>query len=110
MSLLTGQTLASILKGSHKFANFEYASSFAFFSGIISLVLGLLRLGIVVDIIPAPVITGFTTGSAITIAIGQIPKLMGIPSNNFNSTDPSYLILGKSLAGLPKTNYDAIFG
>uniref|UniRef100_A0A1D1Y0I0 Putative sulfate permease C3H7.02 n=1 Tax=Anthurium amnicola TaxID=1678845 RepID=A0A1D1Y0I0_9ARAE len=109
MSLLMGQSIASILsEPGHKFNNIELASSFALFSGLFSLILGLLRLGIVVDLIPAPVIAGFTTGSAITISIGQIAKLMGIPK--IVSTEPCYLVLGKTLAGLPKTQYDAIFG
>src|SRR6266496_5627169 len=108
MSLLMGQSLAAIIASpTHKFTNIELASSFALFSGIISLVLGLLRLGMIVDLIPAPVIAGFTTGSAITISIGQIAKLMGIPK--ISSTEPSYLVLGKTLGGLPKTQYDAIF-
>src|SRR5437016_1241096 len=109
MSLLLGQSIAAILESpTHKFTNIELASSFALFSGIISLILGFLRLGIVVDIIPAPVIAGFTTGSAITISIGQIAKLMGIPK--IVTTEPCYLVLGKTLGGLPKTQYDAIFG
>ncbi|PKC72802.1 sulfate permease [Rhizophagus irregularis] len=109
MSLLIGQSVAGILASpNHQFSAIELASSFALFSGIISLILGLLRLGLVVDFIPAPVIAGFTTGSAITISIGQIAKLMGIPK--IVTTDPCYLVLGRTLAALPKTNYDAIFG
>ncbi|RIA94075.1 sulfate transporter N-terminal domain with GLY motif-domain-containing protein, partial [Glomus cerebriforme] len=109
MSLLLGQNMASILASpDHKFTAIELASSFSLFSGIIALILGLFRLGFVVDFIPAPVIAGFTTGSAITISIGQIAKLMGIPK--ISSSEASYLVLGKTLAGLPKTQLDAAFG
>lgn len=40
--------------------------------GVVSLVIGLLRLGRLVAFIPAPVITGFTSGVALIIAIGQL--------------------------------------
>src|SRR4051794_14049721 len=43
-----------------------------FMAGLIILAVGVFRLGRVVNFIPAPVITGFTSGIALTIAIGQI--------------------------------------
>jgi sodium-independent sulfate anion transporter 11 len=39
---------------------------------------GLLRLGWLVEFIPAPAVSGFMTGSAINIVAGQVPGLMGI--------------------------------
>ena len=42
------------------------------------LALGLFRLGRVINFIPAPVITGFTSGIALIIAIGQIDNALGI--------------------------------
>jgi SulP family sulfate permease len=47
-------------------------------AGIMLLVIGLLRLGRFMAFIPAPVITGFTSGIALIIAIGQIDNLLGI--------------------------------
>ena len=46
-------------------------------AGIFLLVIGLLRLGRFIAFIPAPVITGFTSGIALIIAIGQIDNLLG---------------------------------
>lgn len=54
------------------------ASSLALVTGFITLALGLLRLGWLVEFIPAPAVSGFMTGSAFTIAATQIPGLMGI--------------------------------
>jgi sulfate permease, SulP family len=53
-------------------------------AGIALLIIGLLRLGRFIAYIPAPVITGFTSGIALIIAIGQIDNLMGIktPGND----------------------------
>jgi high affinity sulfate transporter 1 len=47
--------------------------------GIIAIVAGLLRLGFLANFISAPVMKGFIIGLALTIIVGQIPKLFGIP-------------------------------
>ena len=47
-------------------------------SGALLLVIGLLRLGRFIAFIPAPVISGFTSGIALIIFIGQIDNLLGI--------------------------------
>ena len=54
------------------------ATTVAFICGWIVLGIGLLRLGWIVDFIPAPAISGFMTGSAISIVAGQVPALMGM--------------------------------
>ena len=46
-------------------------------SGIILLFIGLMRLGRFIAFIPAPVISGFTSGIALIIFIGQIDNLIG---------------------------------
>jgi SulP family sulfate permease len=47
-------------------------------SGILLLLIGLFRLGRFIAFIPTPVITGFTSGIALIIAIGQIDSLLGV--------------------------------
>ncbi len=47
-------------------------------SGALLLVIGLLRLGRFIAFIPAPVISGFTSGIALIIFIGQIDSFFGI--------------------------------
>lgn len=47
-------------------------------AGAIILVIGVLRLGRFIAYIPAPVISGFTTGIAIIIFVGQIDNFLGI--------------------------------
>lgn len=49
-------------------------------AGIILLALGLFKLGKLTNMIPFPVITGFTSGIAIIIALGQIDNLFGTTS------------------------------
>ena len=55
-----------------------YAVMLSFFSGILMLLLGMLNLGFIVDFISFPVISSFTTASAITIALSQLKGFLGL--------------------------------
>ena len=61
-----------------EWSNPQIATALAFLTGCIVLGVGLLRLGWLVEFIPLPAISGFMTGSALNIAVGQVPGLMGI--------------------------------
>ena len=52
--------------------------------GIIALAAGLLRLGFVANFISEPVMKGFIIGLALTIIIGQVPKLLGVEKGTGN--------------------------
>ena len=54
-------------------------------AGILLVVAGLLKFGRVVSIIPMPVITGFTSGIAIIIAMGQLDNFFGVESTGENT-------------------------
>ncbi len=47
-------------------------------AGIMILLVGIFRMGRVVSFIPRPVVTGFTSGIAIIIFVGQLDNLLGI--------------------------------
>lgn len=47
-------------------------------AGVIILAIGLFRLGRFISFIPAPVISGFTSGIAVIIFVGQIDNFLGI--------------------------------
>ncbi|KAI0049988.1 sulfate permease [Auriscalpium vulgare] len=102
----------------------EIATALAFICGFIVLGIGLLRLGWIVELIPLPAVSGFMTGSAINIAVGQVPGLMGITGfecvaphpyipniNTSNSTRAAtYHVVINTLKGLGRTQKDAAFG
>ncbi|MBQ8884465.1 MAG: SulP family inorganic anion transporter [Oscillospiraceae bacterium] len=69
-----------------------------FISGVILLVMAILKVGKLVSYIPAPVITGFTSGIAIIIALGQIDNFFGTKSEGENAIEKliSYGKLGFS--------------
>ena len=104
----------------------EIAVNLAFLCGFIILGIGLLRLGWLVELIPIPAVAGFMTGSALNIAVGQLPGLMGITGFEFvlpslilkdiadvlqNSTRAAtYHVFINTLKGLGRTQKDAAFG
>lgn len=51
-----------------------------FLAGVFLVLAGILRLGKLTSFIPAPVITGFTSGIAIIIALGQVDNFFGVTS------------------------------
>lgn len=60
-------------------------------AGIMLLIIGVLRLGRFIAFIPAPVITGFTSGIALIIAIGQMDNLLGIKTPGSESSALKFL-------------------
>jgi SulP family sulfate permease len=72
--------MAAILMGLSAQYGFKGILLATFIAGVILLVAGLLRLGVIASLIPAPVITGFTSGIAIVIALGQLDNLFGTKS------------------------------
>jgi len=69
-----------------------------FISGIILLIAAAFHFGRLVSFIPSPVITGFTSGIAIIIALGQVDNFLGTTSQGENAIQKimSYADLGFS--------------
>jgi sulfate permease, SulP family len=53
-------------------------AALAIVTGITALIAGLLRLGFLANFISEPVLKGFIVGLALTIIMGQVPKLFGV--------------------------------
>ncbi|KAJ9052482.1 Sulfate permease 2 [Entomophthora muscae] len=89
LSLLVGGTVSRVSQ--EGFSAHDVAVGICFYSSLISLFLGVFRLGFLLDLIPNPVITGFTTGAAFTIMLTQLASLLGIP--NVSSNAPTYRVI-----------------
>ncbi|MBR2523381.1 MAG: SulP family inorganic anion transporter [Clostridiales bacterium] len=70
--------LGTIVSGTYGLQGMFMAT---FISGVILLVLGLLRFGRFIQFIPKPVVTGFTSGIALVIAIGQLGNAFGVDAS-----------------------------
>lgn len=78
VSLLTASTLAVLAApGSDQFI--ALAIMLALMVGIVQLLLGVFKLGVIVNFLSHPVIVGFTNAAAIIIALSQVSKLFGVP-------------------------------
>ncbi|KAJ3281084.1 hypothetical protein HDU79_011093, partial [Rhizoclosmatium sp. JEL0117] len=85
LSLVVGQTIQQYVPNGSTEDKVTYAITLAFWTGLFMLLLGLFRLGIVIDFIPVPVVAGFTAGAGIQAIVGQFPGLLGIKGVNTNN-------------------------
>jgi high affinity sulfate transporter 1 len=53
------------------------AAMLAILAGLLSLLAGVAKLGFLADLLSAPVRYGYINGIALTVAVGQLPKLLG---------------------------------
>lgn len=103
---LSAATVGELVAGSSgHFA--AMTAALAICVGVIALVAGLARLGFLASFISEPVLKGFIVGLALTILIGQVPKLLGIDGGSgdffektwdvlrqLGDTDPLTLVVG----------------
>jgi high affinity sulfate transporter 1 len=70
--------------------------------GILALAAGLCRLGFLASFISEPVLKGFIIGLALTIIVGQLPKLFGVPKGDGDFFEQLWDFLGElgSTSGL----------
>ncbi|KAL9548534.1 hypothetical protein MBANPS3_005640 [Mucor bainieri] len=108
VSLLVGQAVTKVTEAHPDITGAEIAVCLSLFAGLTTMVIGLVRLGILVDFISEPVIAGYMTGSAITISFGQWPKVFGLKA--VNTHESPYLIFYSFFKHLPETKLDAAFG
>ncbi|WP_416695767.1 SulP family inorganic anion transporter [Candidatus Pseudothioglobus sp. Uisw_050_01] len=85
VSLLTAAALGEIVTDPSSYA--VYAALLALIVGIFQFLLGVLRLGFVVNFLSHPVVTGFTSAAAIIIGASQLPKVFGIRVISSNDSD-----------------------
>ncbi|XP_025835903.1 sodium-independent sulfate anion transporter-like [Agrilus planipennis] len=86
----------------------EFVILLCFLSGCVELIMGILRLGFLVDFISVPVVSGFTSATSVIIIMAQLKGLLGIKYNSQGIIDWAYklylhinkITLGDSLLGI----------
>ncbi|MGW8590483.1 SulP family inorganic anion transporter [Dietzia sp. NPDC055877] len=73
-------------------------------TGIVGLIAGFARLGFIASFISEPVLKGFIVGLALTIIIGQVPKLLGVEKVEGNFFAQAWGVI----KGLPDTEWRAM--
>ena len=77
VSLMTAASLAPLAGGNMELY-LALAAVLAIMVGVFQMLLGVFRLGVLVDFLSHPVVVGFTNGAAIIIATSQLSKLFGV--------------------------------
>jgi sulfate permease, SulP family len=78
--------------GTAEFVAFTVA--LAIVTGVIGFLAGLLRLGFIASFISEPVLKGFIVGLALTIIVGQLPKLFGVEKEPGNFFEQAWGLIG----------------
>jgi sulfate permease, SulP family len=79
---LSAGAVATLATGKQEFL--ALSAGLAIAVGLLALGAGLLKLGFLASFISAPVLKGFIIGLALTILVGQLPKLFGIEKGEGN--------------------------
>lgn len=108
MSTVTGNVVLRAIEKYPQYEGHQVASALAIICGAIVCFLGLIRLGWLVDFISLTAISAFMTGSALNIAAGQVPGMMGI--SGFSTRESTYKVIINTLKHLGRTNLDATVG
>src|SRR5262249_51343540 len=77
---LSAAAVAGLVTDPNDFA--PLPAMLALMTGVIAFLAGLLRLGFLANFISEPVLKGFIIGLALTIMIGQVPKLFGVEGSD----------------------------
>lgn len=78
-----------------------YSAMLALIIGVFQVMLGLFRLGVLVDFLSHPVVLGFTNAGAIIIGTSQLPKIFGI---NPDKGEHHYDFVWGTITSLPETD------
>jgi high affinity sulfate transporter 1 len=91
---LSAATVADLSPaGANEFA--ALTATLAITVGVLALVAGIARLGFLASFISEPVLKGFIIGLALTIIIGQVPKLLGVEKEEGDFFEQLWHVLGE---------------
>lgn len=92
-SLLTAASIADLATGGSQ-QYVAYAVTLALLSGVFQLAFGLLRLGVLMNLLSHPVLMGFVNAAAILITLSQVPPLFGAapPATGHIVSDAWYVL------------------
>jgi high affinity sulfate transporter 1 len=99
MAIMSASVVAG-LAGGDPAAYVAYTAALALTVGVMLVAAGVARLGFISDFLTKSVVTGFIIGVAITIIVGQLPKILGVPGLDGSLPEQ----LGQLVSELPMTN------
>ncbi|MGC1167049.1 MAG: SulP family inorganic anion transporter [Solirubrobacterales bacterium] len=91
---LSAATVGDLVAQSSGDQFLAFTTGLAIAAGVAALAAGVLRLGFLANFISEPVLKGFIVGLALTIVIGQVPKLFGVESGSGDFFESLWGLLG----------------
>ena len=107
---MTGNVVANAQKINPGLDPHVVASALAIIAGSIVFFIGLIRMGWLVNFISLAAISAFMTGSALNIAVGQVPTMLGIKPKGWSTRDATYSVVINTLKYLGSSKLDAAMG
>lgn len=101
VSLLTAAGVGTLAEGGTELY-ISLAITLAFMVGAIQFLLGVLRLGFLVNFLSHPVISGFTSAAALIIGLSQLKHLLGI---DISRTNYIHEIIGQAIEQFNSINW-----
>ncbi len=101
VSLLTAAGIGTLAEGGTE-RYIMLAITLAFLVGLIQFLLGVFRLGFLVNFLSHPVISGFTSAAALIIGLSQLKHLLGI---NLMGSHHVHEIVGQAIERISETNW-----
>ncbi len=96
VSLMTAVAIATVATGNPENL-IPYAILLAFLVGIFQVVLGILKLGVLVNFLSHPVVIGFTNAAAIIIATSQLAKIFGVTIDKSKPDEEHFMVVWKTI-------------
>src|SRR6476660_7654830 len=94
ISLMIAGTVGAMAEGDvQRYA--QIASLAAFTVALLSLIAWLLRLSVLVKLISDSILVGFKAGAGLTIAMTQLPSLLGVKGGGHNFFERAFLLAGQ---------------
>jgi len=113
LGILTAASLQNMMPGADLPTLLQGTLALTLLVGILLVIAGLARLGLLADFISDPVLAGFKTGIGLVIIVDQIPKLIGEPAghgwfgmklwlllHDLPAVNPATAVLGLTLLAL----------
>ncbi|MBK8504720.1 MAG: solute carrier family 26 protein [Saprospiraceae bacterium] len=99
VSLLTASGVAVLAEAGSE-AYLGYVLLLAFMVGLIQFLMGVFRLGFLVNFLSHPVISGFTSAAAIIIGASQLKHLLGIPLPKSHYVHEIFLAVAQQIGSI----------
>ena len=110
VSLIIGEGIGEIVHprledGSQNPLFVQLAITAAFLSGVLQMAMGLMKLGFVTRLLSHPVLSGFTSGAALIIGLGQVQHIVAFspkPTSNL------FLLIGELLVRMKEAHWPSV--